>query len=87
MVLSAAPQGYVAQCAALRNADFRSAIHAVSVPVLVVCGSYDPVTTVEEANFLVDAIAGARMLQLDAAHLSNVEQADEFNRTVAQFLA
>jgi len=87
MILSAAPRGYVAQCAALRDADFRPAIHAVSVPVLVVCGSYDPVTTVAEAKFLVDSIAGARMLQLEAAHLSNVEQADEFNRTVEQFLA
>jgi len=87
MILSTVSEGYVAHCAALRDTDFQSRIHAVPVPVLVVCGRYDPVTTVAEANFLVDSIADARILQLDAAHLSNVEQADEFNRTVAQFLA
>lgn len=86
MILSAIPPGYIANCMAIRHADFRSSVHAVSVPTLVVCATHDPVTTVADAQFLVDSIRGAQMLELDAAHLSSVEQADVFNREVIRFL-
>ena len=86
MILSTAPPGYIANCMAISQADFRSSVHAISVPVLVVCATHDPVTSVADAQFLVDSIRGAQRLELDAAHLSNVEQADVFNREVIRFL-
>jgi 3-oxoadipate enol-lactonase len=86
MIVSTNPKGYIANCAALAQADFTSSVHAISVPVLAVCATHDPVTTVEDARFLVDAINGAQLLELDAAHLSNVEQADSFNKAVFDFL-
>lgn len=86
MILATRPEGYVANCAALAKADLRSSLHAISVPTLVVCATHDPVTTVADAGFLVTSIAGAQKLELDAAHLSNVEQADAFNEGVMNFL-
>jgi len=87
MILATPPKGYVSCCAALRDTDLRQELHRVSVPTMVVCGTHDPVTSVSEAEFMANAIAGARLLELDSAHLSNVEQADAFNRGVREFLS
>jgi 3-oxoadipate enol-lactonase len=44
------------------------------------------VTTVADAEFLQSKIAGARLVSLDAAHISNVEAADAFNAALLGFL-
>ena len=87
MILATPPAGYVSCCAALRDTDLRQELHGVSVPTMVVCGTHDPVTTVAEAKFMANAIAGARLLELDSAHLSNVEQSAAFNHGVREFLS
>jgi 3-oxoadipate enol-lactonase len=79
-------QGYVACCAAVRDADFRSSIQAVPVPTLVIAGTHDPVTTPDDAQFLAQNISGAKYVELPAAHLSNVESSLEFNAAVLNFL-
>ena len=78
--------GYVASCAVLRDFDFRNLATKILTPTLVVCGTDDPVTTVQDGQILVDSIEKAQTLQLDSAHLSNVEAADTFNRGVLHFL-
>ena len=35
---------------------------------------------------LAAAIPGAKLVRLDAAHLSNIEQPEAFNRAVLEFL-
>lgn len=80
------PQGYAASCAAVRDADFREQIAGIRVPVLVVAGQADPVTTTDDGHFLVERIAGSRMVVLEAAHLSSVEAAEVFERSVLDFL-
>lgn len=86
MLGSTSPIGYAANCAAVRDADFREQIAAAQSPVLVVCGDHDPVTTVADGQFLVDAIEGAQLLRLPAAHLSNVEAGEGFIAGVLPFL-
>ncbi len=74
------PAGYVANCAMVRDADFRSpAANTNQVPVLVISGEHDGVTTVEHGQQLADTINNSRHIRLSAAHLSNVEAAEEFN--------
>ncbi len=86
MIASTSPEGYAANCGAVRDADFREQLGAVAVPTLIVCGSHDPVTTPEHGRFMQQRIAGARLIELEAAHLSNVEQGDGFTQPVLAFL-
>ncbi|ANF27376.1 3-oxoadipate enol-lactonase [Stutzerimonas stutzeri] len=86
MIASTSPAGYAANCAAVRDADYREQLAAIKVPTLVVCGSKDPVTTPEHGRFIQANVAGARLIELNAAHLSNVEAGDAFTRPVMAFL-
>ena len=58
----------------------------IRCPVLVVAGLTDVPTPPEALAFIHERIAGSKMLTLDAAHLSNVEQADAFTSAVMGFL-
>ena len=86
MVETCPTVGYLGCCAALRDEDLREAISNISCPVLVVAGSTDEATPLEGMRFVHEHIAGSKMLTLDAAHLSNVEQADAFTSAVMGFL-
>jgi 3-oxoadipate enol-lactonase len=87
MLLETPPAGYAACCAAIRDQDQREAICAVSVPTLVVAGAHDPATPPEHSRIIASKIPGARIVELDAAHLSNIEARDEFTTSVLEFLA
>jgi 3-oxoadipate enol-lactonase len=86
MVEATNPQGYMACCAALRDSDQRSTIGSIPIPTLVLTGTYDATTPPADAHFLTNAIPGAAYAEVPAAHLSNLEACDEFNRQVLQFL-
>ena len=86
MLAATSPEGYAANCAAVRDADFREALGAIAAPTLIVCGSQDPVTTTENGRFMQAHIAGADLAEFTAAHLSNVEAGDRFTRRVLDFL-
>jgi 3-oxoadipate enol-lactonase len=86
MLLACSLDGYIGCCAALRDADLRDDLARISAETLVVTGTFDPVCPPADARFLQDHIAGAYYLELDAAHFANVEQAEEFARTVVMFL-
>jgi 3-oxoadipate enol-lactonase len=78
--------GYLGCCAALRDADLRPLTSRVTAKTLIVTGVHDVATTPADAAWLAGAIAGAALVELDAAHLSNVEQAEAFNDAVLAFL-
>jgi len=86
MIASTSPEGYAANCAAVRDADYREQLGAIRVPTLIVCGSKDPVTTPEHGRFLQERITGAELAEFDAAHLSNVEAGEAYTRRVLDFL-
>jgi 3-oxoadipate enol-lactonase len=77
---------YAACCAAIRDADFRTSLSAIVAPTLVLTGTHDPVTTPEDGRFLAGNIRTASYVQLNAAHLSNVEAASAFNAALLEFL-
>jgi 3-oxoadipate enol-lactonase len=86
MLAQTSPQGYAANCAAVRDADFREQLGAIRAPTLIVCGSADPVTTTEHGRFMQERISGAELVEFHAAHLSNVEAGDAFTLRVLDFL-
>ncbi|HVO57187.1 MAG TPA: 3-oxoadipate enol-lactonase [Dongiaceae bacterium] len=86
VVESTDPEGYIAACNAVRDYNVRSEVARIQLPTLVISGAHDPATPPADGRFIAERIAGARYVELDAAHLSNVEQADAFTREVISFL-
>jgi 3-oxoadipate enol-lactonase len=80
------PEGYIANCAAIRDFDVRKDVGAIRVPTLVIAGTHDAATTPADGRYLADRIAGARYVELDAAHLSNIEVPGHFSSEVSSFL-
>jgi 3-oxoadipate enol-lactonase len=87
MLLGTPPEGYAACAAAVRDMDQRHLLTKVVAPTLVICGVQDPATPPEHGRFIAERIRGARITELDASHLSNVEAAPAYNRTLLEFLA
>jgi 3-oxoadipate enol-lactonase len=79
-------QGYAACCDALAQADLRDAVPAIGCAPLIVAGRADPMTTVEDARWLANRIAGAQVAEVDASHISNVEAEQVFSRHLLRFL-
>ena len=85
-LLGCDPAGYAANCAAVRDADFRGQLNAIKAPLLFVAGSHDPVTSVADGHAVVAEVPGSKLLALDAAHLSNIGARAEFDAALIEFL-
>lgn len=79
--------GYAGAAAAIRDMDLRPLGPLITVSTLVICGAHDLATPPERARLLADSIPNAEIVELDAAHLSNVEQPDAFAAELRRFLA
>lgn len=79
-------QGYTACCYAVAQADFREDLHKLVKPLLIVAGSKDDVTTVEDGKFIQKNAGLTHLITLDAAHLSNMEHPREFCKHIIHFL-
>ena len=86
MLEEANAEGYVANCAAVRDMDQRDALQNVTVPTLVLAGTHDSSTPAADGQFVAKHIPGAKYVEVNAAHLSNLEARDEFNSHVTNFL-
>ncbi|UII31714.1 alpha/beta fold hydrolase [Fulvivirga ulvae] len=86
MVLDTSPQGLAGSFAAVRDTDLRRTITLIPNPTLVIGGAYDGVTLPEHSEEIAASIPGARLVILPVVHLSNVENSDDFERLVIDFL-
>ena len=86
MLIATPPEGYASCCAAVRDMDQREAIGGVRHPTLVIAGTHDVATPPADGRAIAERIRGARYVELDAAHISNVEAADRFTAEVLGFL-
>ena len=86
-LLACDADGYAANCAAVRDADFRGNVSPVSAPTLVIAGDADPVTTIADCETLADSISGATLEVMRAAHLSNIGDPLRFGTALENFLA
>lgn len=78
--------GYIACCAAVRDADFTNQVCEISVPTLIISGTEDLVTTVKDGDLLMEKIPNSILAALKAAHISNMEQADDFTKLLIEFI-
>lgn len=87
-VLQADPQGYVASCQAIAEVNWVDELQRVTCPTLVLAGALDAGATPEMAQAIQRRIAGAQLQVFQhASHLSPLEQPDDFQRAVDDFLS
>jgi 3-oxoadipate enol-lactonase len=87
MFLSTDRQSYARCCDALARWDVREELGAIEAPTLVIAGEQDPSTPPEHGELIASRIPGARFEVIpNAAHLANVERADEFNTLLEEHL-
>lgn len=86
MLLGTSALGYQANVAAIRELDQLQDLAKISAPTLVIAGAQDGSTPPELGREITRRIAGSRYVELDAAHLSNWEQAAAFTHALMDFL-
>lgn len=87
-VADAPTAGLIGGLAALRQREaIQGDLVQLELPVLLVRGERDPLTTTSGLAALRDAIPRAGLVELDrCGHLVNLEAPDAFNRTLDRFL-
>jgi 3-oxoadipate enol-lactonase len=82
-----APAAYCIGSEAVWLADQRDRAEHIRVPTLVLCGTEDKVTPPSLSRELAHLIPAARYEAIErAGHLTNLEQAGEFNTLVSAFI-
>ncbi len=60
----------------------------IDCPTLVIVGDQDALTPPADAQLMAERVRGARLVTIPgAAHMSNLEDPETFNRAIAEFLA
>ncbi|KAA8734461.1 alpha/beta fold hydrolase [Acinetobacter qingfengensis] len=79
-------QGYANACRALANADVSEQLSQMNLPVLIIAGAMDPVTTITDATFMQQRIVDSQLVLINASHLSNIEQSEKFTQVLKGFI-
>jgi 3-oxoadipate enol-lactonase len=80
--------GYVGCCHAIPKIDVTARLKEIKCPALVICGENDPGTPPAMAREIHENLPGSRLVLIpQAAHLSNIEQPEAFNRALGEFLS
>lgn len=80
--------GYIATCAAIRDADFTQAAQRITAPTLCIAGDKDGSTPAELVRSLADLIPQAGFAVVsDAGHLPCIEQPAAYARLLRDFIA
>jgi pimeloyl-ACP methyl ester carboxylesterase len=81
------PTGFRSAAIALAHADVRAVLPRIRMPTLVLCGERDQVTAPALGTRLIGEIPHARKVVFPGVgHLNNMEQPDQYNATVREFL-
>lgn len=80
-------EGYASCCEALAVADTRDQLKSIAVSITVIAGSEDPITTIDDGQYMVNHIPNAVLDTIDASHISNIEQPEAFNQFIRQYLS
>ena len=79
--------GFIGCSEALRGLNYLERLPEITLSTLIIVGEEDPGTPVAAAEAIHERIAGSRLVILPSArHLSNIEQAEAFNRALLDFL-
>ena len=78
---------YMQQLQSALDFNVEDQVYAIAAKTLIITGDQDIVVPTENSRNLAAAIPDARLEIIEGAgHMAFVEKAEEFNRTVAEFL-
>jgi 3-oxoadipate enol-lactonase len=82
MIASTDDEAYALCSEVIGHLDLRAELASISARTLVIMGGYDPATPPEHGEVIVAGIGAHARLDVlpHAAHLANIEQAEEFNK-------
>lgn len=87
MLVRQSAAGYIATCAAIRDADFREIARTISVPTLCLVGDGDETTPTHFVAALAQSIPGARYEVIrGAAHIPCLEQPEALSVLIRDFI-
>jgi len=88
MILRANPEGAAAaQRGMAARRDYSDDLPSINLPVLIIVGRQDPIRPVADAEFMHRGLSGSRLEIIeDAAHMTNMEQPEIFNRALLGIL-
>jgi len=84
-LLNTDPIGYTGCCAAIRDMDLRALAAGNHVETLVLAGAHDTATPREHSAFLSSRASHAALVELQGAHLLNLEQPAAFTAALEDF--
>ena len=87
MIRTTSVAGYRGCARAIQGLAYLDRLDALDHPVLLIAGALDPGTPAAGMRLMHERISGSQYLELDAAHLSNIEQAPAFTAAVKAFLS
>jgi 3-oxoadipate enol-lactonase len=79
-------QAYARTCAAIAAIDFSKSNRSIKCPTLVIAGAHDEATPPALSDAIVASIDGARLVSIEAAHISAVESSQTFVALVSKHL-
>ena len=86
-ILDTPVAGYIGCSEAIRRLNYLSRLSEIQKPTLIMVGAADPGTPVAASEAMHARIKGSSLVVIpDAAHLSNIEQAQIFNDSLITFL-
>ncbi|MFO1047316.1 MAG: 3-oxoadipate enol-lactonase [Geminicoccaceae bacterium] len=88
MLIRTPLEGYLACCAAIRDADLTEAAKGIRAPTLCMVGDQDGSTPLEVVAALAGLVPGSRLVTIEGAgHLPCVERPDATAAAITSFLA
>jgi len=89
MIVNSDPRGAAAaQRGMADRRDYVSDLPSITAPTLIIVGRDDPIRPVADAEFMHQRIRNSQLeIVEDAAHLTNLEQPEAFNRVLFEFLS
>jgi 3-oxoadipate enol-lactonase len=88
LMVKTKPSGAAAALMGMADREDQTALLSqIAVPTLILVGREDSITPVQDSELMHDKIDGSKLVILEnAAHVSNIEQADLFNAALGSFL-
>lgn len=87
ILCATAVEGFAGAAATVRDLDQVQLLASIQVPVLVVAGAHDQATPPAQSQQLHEAIHASKLVTLQAAHQSAVEQPEAFFAAWTAFIA
>lgn len=88
MMMHTNPEGAAAALRGMaEREDQTERLSQINVPTLIVVGKEDPITPVADSEKMHEGITGSQLVVIEnASHVSNIEQPEQFNRALQEFL-